>query len=106
MSLRVVHSVYQVAHGTLSFDDIAAGNRGVTGSEQAMLFLAKAQAAAGHAVSCYVPTDKPGMRHGVELIDIRTAWPRLRKMDKADVAIAWLSADMLRQLPDHVLKVH
>lgn len=102
----IVHAVHQIAHGPLSFDDVVTGTRGVTGSEQAMLFLAKAQAEAGHRVFCYLPCDKPGLSNGIEFLDIRTAWPRLRRMDQADVVIAWLSADPLRNANPHSLRIH
>ena len=104
--MKIAHVLIETAHGPLSYGDLASGGRGVTGSEQAMLYLAKAQAAAGHQVLCYMPTESAGFDGGVELLDVRTAWPRLRRMDGVDVAIAWLTADPLRQISDRVLRVH
>lgn len=106
MPFQIVHAVHQVAHGPLSFDDLSEGKRGVTGSEQAMLFLARAQAAAGHRVFCYLPCDAPGESLGVELIDIRKAWPRLRRTDQADVVVSWLSSDALRGVNPRAVRVH
>lgn len=104
--MRIVHVLLEAVHGPLTYADLTSGGRGVTGSEQAMLYLAKAQANAGHHVVCYLPTDGPGYVGGVELVDVRAAWPRLRKMDRADVAVSWLSADPLRNVGPKPLKIH
>ena len=104
--MKVVHVLLDTAHGPLTYQDLAAGGRGVTGSEQALLYLARAQAQAGHQVSVYLPTDTPGFQEGLELLDVRTAWPRLRRLDFADVVVAWLSADPLRIAPPTALRVH
>lgn len=104
--MKISHVVHQVAHGALSYADIASGGRGVTGSEQAMLYLARAQAAAGHQVLCYLPTKAVGFQEGVELVDIEAAWPRLRRLDSSDVVISWLSGDHLRQLGPKPLKIY
>lgn len=105
----------RVAHGLLHYDDLTSGNRGVTGSEQSMLFTAAAQAEQGHQVSIYCPTDKPGFARVpgwqgerqtvVEMIDSRVAWPRMRKMDNSDVAIAWLCTSSMYRAPASVLRV-
>lgn len=104
--MRIVHCLQITAHGPLSYADMTSGGRGLTGSEQSMLCLAKMQAAAGHTVVFYVPTTDRGFREGVEFIDINEAWPRLRRADTADVVISWLSADCLRQLGKKPLKIH
>jgi len=104
-ALRIVHVLQDTAHGNLSFDDLAAGGRGVTGSEQAMLYLAKAQAEIGHRIICYWPTDKPGFSNGVEIRNFTEEWPRLRRMDTADVVISWLSSDPLRNAPEQAVRI-
>lgn len=103
--MRIAHCLLETAHGPLSYEDLVAGGRGVTGSEQTMLYLARAQAAAGHRVVCYLPTDTPGVYHGVELADVKSAWPRLRKLDGMDVVISWLTADFLRGVSASALRV-
>ena len=103
--LRITHCLMETAHGPLSYSDLVSGGRGVTGSEQTMLYLAKAQAKSGYQVVCYMPTDKPGFFDGVEVLDVRAAWPRLRRTDGADVVIAWLTADFLRDLGPKTLKI-
>ena len=104
--LRIVHALLETAHGPLGYSDLTAGGRGVTGSEQTMLYLARAQAQRGHSVVMYLPTDKPGYEHGVEILDVRASWPRLRRIDGADVVISWLSADPLRFAGPKALKIH
>lgn len=104
--MKVVHILPQVAHGSLSWADLTSGGRGVTGSEQAMLYLARAQAEQGYHVLCYLPTETPGFESGVEFLDVRTSWPRLRRADSADVVISWVTADPLRFLGPKPLKVH
>ena len=104
--LRIVHTMNNTAHGGLQYEHLTSGGRGVTGSEQALLYLAAGQAALGHEVTVYVPTDSPGYAYGVEVLDYASAWPRLRKMDMADVVISWLSADSLRGVPDNKLRIH
>ena len=104
--LKVVHVLIDTAHGPLSFDDMASGGRIVTGSEQAMLYLAKAQVASGHSVSMYFPTDRPGLVGGVNCFDVRAEWPRLRRLGSADVVISWVSSDPLRQAPASALRIY
>lgn len=104
--LSIVHIMNMVAHGSLSPDDLRAGGRGVTGSEQAMFYLSKAQAEQGHRVILYTHTDKPGFYDGVEVIDSRLAFPRFRRADAADVVISWISADPLRGVSPKALRVH
>ena len=101
----LVHCLLETAHGPLSYSDLVSGGRGVTGSEQTMLYLAKAQAKSGYRVVCYMPTDQPGFFDGVEVLDVRRAWPRLRRTDGADVVISWLTADFLRDLGSKTLRV-
>ena len=103
--MRLVHCLMETAHGVLSYADLVSGGRGVTGSEQTMMYLAQEQAKSGHRVTCYMPTDKPGFFNGVEVLDVRTGWPRLRRTDGADVVIAWLTADFLRDLGPQTLRV-
>lgn len=104
--MKIVHIVPDTAHGPLSYSDLTAGGRGVTGSEQATLHLARAQVQMGHDVLVYMPTDHPGYSDGVQILDIRMTWPRLRRADTADVAISWISADPLRLLGSKPLKIH
>ncbi|MDZ4262018.1 MAG: glycosyltransferase family 4 protein [Pseudomonadota bacterium] len=104
--MKITHVLMETAHGPLNYADMASGGRGVTGSEQAMLYLAKAQAEQGNKVVCYLPTEAPGFQNGVEMLDVRTAWPRLRRADSADVVISWLTADPLRHLGPKPLKIH
>lgn len=104
--MKIVHTLVRAAHSTLRFEHIGAGDRGVTGSEQAMLYLAKDQVARGHHVVCYFPTDQPGFHEGVEVLDATSAWPRFRRMERADVVIAWLSADPLKVAPPSALRIH
>lgn len=104
--MRLCHIVPNVAHGPLSYSDLTSGGRGCTGSEQATLHLARAQAAMGHDVIVYVPTDNPGYVNGVQLIDIRAAWPRMRRADTSDVVVSWIGADPLRGLGPKPLKIH
>ena len=106
MKLKVAHIVRETAHGPLSFSDMTSGGRGVTGSEQAMLYLARAQAALGHDVTCYLPTENPGYQEGVNLLNVNLAWPRLRHLDRADVVISWLTADPLRNANPNSLRIH
>lgn len=104
--MRIVHAMSTVAHGPLCYNDLVGGGRGVTGSEQSLLYLAKAQAEAGHTVIVYCPTDTPGWHSGVQVIDHRESWPRYRHADDADVAISWLSADFLRRIGSKPLRIH
>lgn len=104
--MRIAHVLFATAHGPLTYQDLSAGGRGVTGSEQAMLNLAKEQAAQGNHVLCYLPTATPGIDQGVEMLDFDSAWPRLRRLDTADVVISWLSADALRNLNPKQLRIH
>jgi len=106
MSLKIVHCMNMTAHGNLSPKDLQAGGRGVTGSEQAMIYLAQMQAKMGHKVYCYYPTATPGNYDGVEVMNFDPAYPRFRRADGADVAISWLSADFLRNFPEKTLKIH
>lgn len=106
MSRNVVHVCKDVAHGPLSYRDLTSGGRGVTGSEQSMLYAARAQARQGHRVVCYLPTDTPGLAEGVELLDIRSAWPLLRRVDSADVVVSWCTADPLRMAPSNALRIY
>lgn len=103
--MKIVHIMQSTAHGALSYSDLVSGGRGVTGSEQAMLYLAKTQADQKHQVTCYIPTDTPGFQNGVDVIDVRRTWPRLRRMDTADVVVSWLSSDLLRGLSDKQLRI-
>lgn len=103
--MRIVHILSRTAHGPISFSDLVTGGRGVTGSEQTMLLLARAQALRGNEVVCYLPTRQPGVQEGVELIDIDSTWPRLRRIDSADVVISWLSADGLRNVPSRAVRI-
>mgnify|MGYP001560218825 FL=1 len=103
--MRIVHVLHQTAHGPMSYRELTSGGRGITGSEQAYLYLAKHQAALGHQVTCYLPTNHIGFQEGVELIDVMTHWPRLRRMDNADVVISWLSGDPLRVANPKSLRV-
>lgn len=104
--MKICHVLRETAHGPLTYRDLSSGGRGVTGSEQAMLYLAKAQAAAGHHVLIYLPTDTPGHDGGVQLLDSRSAWPRFRRLDGADVVISWTTADPLRNLNPSTLRIH
>lgn len=104
--MKICHAMQTTAHGPLCYNDVVCGGRGVTGSEQSLLYLAKAQAEAGHVVTVYCPTDDPGIHEGVQVIDNRGSWPRYRDADYADVAISWLSADFLRQIGDRPLRIH
>ena len=103
--MQIVHTLYATAHGDLRFEHLSSGKRGVTGSEQALLFLAKAQAEAGHDVTCYMPVDKPTTTHGVKILDSAAAWPRYKKADTADILISWLTADPLRNAGPKPLKI-
>lgn len=103
--MRITHCLMETAHGALSYADLVSGGRGVTGSEQTMMYLARHQAQSGHRVVCYMPTDQPGFFDGVEVHDVKTGWPRLRKADDSDVMIAWLTADFLRNMGSNTLRV-
>ena len=103
---KLVHLLSSTAHGTLGPIDILTGNRGVTGSEQALLFLARESARRNHRVVVYLPTEKETIDSGVCYLDYRKEYPRFLEMDTADVVISWLSADhLLRCRPDQ-LRVH
>lgn len=104
--MNICHILPHTAHGPLSFSDLVSGGRGVTGSEQAMLYLAKYQVVDGHRVVVYMPSDGPRFHENVEILPIDGSWPRMRKASHADVVISWLSADPLRQLGLGVKKVH
>src|SRR3990167_8526604 len=103
--MRITHCLMETAHGALSYADLVSGGRGVTGSEQTMMYLARHQAQSGHRVVCYMPTDQPGFFDGVEVHDVKTGWPRLRKAVDSDVMIAWLTADFLRNMGSNTLRV-
>ena len=103
---NIVHICQSTAHGPLNYADLTSGGRGVTGSEQAMLYAARAQARQGHQVVCYLPTNTPGVDEGVELIDIRSAWPLLRRVDRADVVVSWCTADSLRMAPAKAIRIY
>lgn len=105
MPYRIGHVTLQTAHGPLSYSDLVSGGRGVTGSEQSMLYLALAQVRMGNQVVCYLPTRNPGFHEGVELLDADQAWPRFRRLDSCDVVISWVTADPMRQLGPGALKV-
>src|SRR3990167_6058037 len=104
--MKIIHVVQAVAHGNISYADIASGGRGVTGSEQAMLYLARAQAKKGHQVIVYLPTERDSFQEGVELLNINAYWPRIRRADNADVVISWLSADALRNISPKALRIY
>lgn len=105
--MKIVHAVRETSHGSLSYADLTSGGRGATGSEQSMLYTAMYQAQVfGHEVSVYLPTDTPGIMNGVECLDVRSSWPRLKRMDKADVIISWTTADLLRDQPDTKLRLY
>ncbi len=94
------------AHGNLSFRELVTGNRGVTGSEQALLYLAQALGEAGHEVLCYVPTGAVSKTGNVTLRDSQTSWPRFEEADDADIAISWLSASFLRDVGPEKLRIN
>jgi glycosyltransferase involved in cell wall biosynthesis len=104
--MKIIHILMATAHGHLSPSDILAGNRGVTGSEQAMLFLARQSARRGHRVVVYLPTKTEVIDEGVCYLDYTTEYPRLREMDTADVVVSWLSADPLVRCRTDQLRVH
>jgi len=103
---KFVHVLGSTAHGTLGPADILTGNRGVTGSEQALLFLARESAKRNHRVVVYLPTEKETVESGVCYLDYRKEYPRLREMDTADVVVSWLSADHLLRCRPEQLRVH
>jgi len=104
--LKLIHVLGSTAHGTLGPADILTGNRGVTGSEQALLFLARESARRNHRVVVYLPTERETIDGNVCYLDYRKEYPRFREMDTADVVISWLSADnLLRCRPDQ-LRIH
>lgn len=104
--MKIVHVLLNTAHGPLSYIDLRSGIRGVTGSEQAMLYLAREQSRLGHDVVVYLPTKNPGKtEEGVRLFEVARAWPRFREADDCDVMISWLSCDPLRHAPQHALRI-
>lgn len=103
--MKIVHVLLSTAHGSLSYAELSSGGRGITGSEQAFLYLAKHQADLGHQVTCYIPTTQPGFFGGVEMLNTVSHWPRLRRIDTADVVISWLSGDPLRLANPGTLRV-
>ncbi len=104
--MRIVHLLATTSHGTLSPADVYSGQRGVTGSEQSMLYLARDSVQRGHRVVVYLPINEEIIADGVSYLDVRKEYPRLRELDDADVAVSWLSADALFRCPEKALRIH
>lgn len=104
--MRIVHILIVCAHGGLCPRYLTEGNRGVTGSEQAMIYLARESARRGHRAIVYAPGAEEGLYDGVTWLDLDKAYPRLSELDGADVVVSWLTADPLQRCRPEQLRVH
>ena len=104
--MRLVHVLAEVPHGSLDPASIFSGNRGLTGSEAAMIYLARYSATAGHEVVLYCPVVADCEHAGVTFLNYRTHYPMLEQCEKADVVISWLTSDHTLRCRKSQLKVH